>query len=44
MKKAMVVMGHEPSERLGMHYLAKMISEAHPELEVGCFDSGEVYN
>lgn len=42
--KAMVVMGHEPSERLGMHYLAKMISEAHPALDIKCFDSGEVYN
>lgn len=42
--KAMVVMGHEPSERFGMHYLAKMIKEAHPELSVTCVDSGEVYN
>ena len=42
--KAMVVMGHEPSERLGMHYLAKMIRELHSTLEIKCFDSGEVYN
>ena len=42
--KAMVVLGHEGSERAGMRYLAKLISEKHPELKIDYVECGEVYN
>lgn len=42
--KAMVVLGHEGSERAGMRYLAKLLSEKHPELKIDYVECGEVYN
>lgn len=42
--KAMVVLGHEGSERAGMMYLAKLLSESHPELKIDYLECGEVYN
>ena len=41
--KAMVVLGHEGSERAGMQYLAKLLSEKHPELRIDYVECGEVY-
>ena len=42
--KAIVVLGHEGSERAGMRYLAKLLSESHPELSIDYVECGEVYN
>ena len=42
--KAMIVLGHEGSERSGMRYLAKLLSEKHPELQIDYVECGEVYN
>ena len=42
--KAMIVLGHEGSERSGMKYLAKLMSEKHPELKIEYVECGEVYN
>lgn len=42
--KAIVVLGHEGSERAGMRYLAKLLSEKHPELQIEYLECGEVYN
>ena len=37
-------MGHIGSERAGMMYLAEVISEKHPELNVKYIECGEVYS
>lgn len=42
--KAILVMGHIGSERAGMMYLAEVISEKHPELNVKYIECGEVYS
>ena len=42
--KAMVVLGHEGSERAGMQYLAKLIRDNHKDLKVDYIECGEVYN
>jgi putative NIF3 family GTP cyclohydrolase 1 type 2 len=42
--KAMIVLGHEGSERSGMRYLAKLLCEKHPELKIDYVECGEVYN
>ena len=41
--KAMIVMGHIGSEREGMRYLADLLQNRIPELEVRYFECGEVY-
>ncbi len=41
--KAMVVLGHEGSERAGMRYLAELMSKNHPELKIDYVECGEVY-
>lgn len=42
-KKAMIVMGHIPSERNGMMYIADILKEKCPDIEVKYFESGEVF-
>ena len=42
-KKALLVLGHCGSERDGMKYIAKLIQEKFPALEVRYFQSEEVY-
>lgn len=42
-KKALIVMGHEGSEREGMIYTAEILAQKHPELEVRYIECGEVY-
>lgn len=42
-KKAVIVMGHVPSERNGMEYIADVIKQKYPVLEVKYFESGEVF-
>ena len=42
-KKAVLVLGHEGSERDGMKFTAKLVEEAFPELQVKYFESDEVY-
>jgi putative NIF3 family GTP cyclohydrolase 1 type 2 len=42
--KAVVTLGHEGSERAGMRYLAKLLSDKHPELQIDYVECGEVYN
>ena len=44
LNKAMIVLGHEGSERSGMRYLAKLLSEKHPDLKIEYVECGEVYN
>ena len=41
--KAMIVMGHIGSEREGMRYLADILQNKLPEIEVSYFECGEVY-
>ena len=41
--KAMIVMGHIGSEREGMRYLADILQNKLPELEIRYFECGEVY-
>ena len=41
--KALLVLGHEGSERAGMVYVTDKLKELVPELEVKYFESGEVY-
>lgn len=41
--KAMIVMGHIGSEREGMRYLADILQNKLPEVEVRYFECGEVY-
>ena len=42
-KKAVLILGHEGSERAGMVYTAELIKERHPEIKVQYFESGETY-
>lgn len=42
-KKAVIVMGHIPSERNGMQYIADILKKKYPGLDVKYFESGEVY-
>lgn len=42
-KKTIIVMGHIPSERNGMQYVADVLKEKYPSLEVEYFESGEVF-
>lgn len=42
-KKALLLLGHCGSERQGMRFVADMLRNAHPELEVKYFDTDEVY-
>lgn len=41
--KAVLILGHEGSEKAGMMYTAEIVKEKHPELEVRYFESGETY-
>jgi len=41
--KAVLILGHEGSEKAGMMYTAEIVKEKHPELEVKYFESGETY-
>lgn len=41
--RAMLTCGHAGSERDGMKYLCKLVTDAHPELELKYFECGEVY-
>ncbi|MBQ4561242.1 MAG: Nif3-like dinuclear metal center hexameric protein [Clostridia bacterium] len=42
-KKAIIAMGHIPSERDGMKYIAGVLKEKCPDLTVKYFESGEVF-
>lgn len=42
-KKAVIAMGHIPSERNGMMYIADILKQKCPDIEVKYFESGEVY-
>ena len=42
-KKALIVMGHIPSERNGMIYIADILKEKCYDIEVKYFESGEVF-
>jgi len=42
-KKALIIMGHVGSERDGMRYVADVLRERHPELEIRYLECGEVY-
>lgn len=42
-KKAVIAMGHIPSERNGMIYIADILKEKCPDIEVKYFESGEVF-
>ncbi|MBR5473272.1 MAG: Nif3-like dinuclear metal center hexameric protein [Clostridia bacterium] len=42
-KKALLILGHEGSERDGMIYTAKLLEKMCPELDVKYFECGEVY-
>ena len=42
-KKALIIMGHVGSERDGMVYIADLLKETIPELEVRYIECGEVY-
>ncbi len=42
-KKAIIAMGHIPSERNGMKYIAEILKKKYPCLEVKYFESGEVF-
>lgn len=41
--KAIILMGHEASERDGMRLLCDMLAQTHKEFESRYFESGEVY-
>lgn len=41
--KALLILGHCGSERDGMRYIAGLLKEAQPELDIRYFESGEVY-
>ncbi len=43
-KKAMLIMGHAGSERDGMKFLSKKLSEEFDDIQIKYFDSGEVYS
>ena len=42
-KKALIIMGHIGSERDGMRFVADLLQEMHPSLEVRYIECGEVY-
>ncbi len=42
-KKAVIAMGHIPSERNGMMYIADILKKKCPDLSVKYFESGEVF-
>ena len=42
-KKAPIIMGHIGSERDGMIYVADLLKETIPELDVRYIECGEVY-
>lgn len=42
-QKALLILGHCGSERDGMRFIARLLSQKLPELDVRYFDSGEVY-
>ena len=42
-KKALLILGHEGSERAGMVYTADILREMYPGLDVQYFECGEVY-
>ena len=42
-QKAVLILGHEGSEKAGMVYTAEIVKEMHPELKVQYFESGETY-
>ena len=42
-KKAIIAMGHIPSERNGMMYIADILKEKCPDIEVKYFESEEVF-
>jgi hypothetical protein len=41
--KALLILGHEGSERAGMIYTADLLREMYPNLEVRYLNCGEVY-
>ena len=41
---AVIAMGHIPSERNGMLYIAEILNKKCPDIEVKYFESGEVYS
>lgn len=43
-KKALMIIGHNPSEKGGMILLSEMLSNEIPSLETKYFDCGEVYH
>lgn len=43
-KKAIIAMGHIPSERNGMMYIADILRKECPEIKVKYLESGEVFN
>ncbi len=43
-KKAIITMGHIPSERNGMMYIADILKEKCPDIEVKYLESGEVFD
>ena len=43
-KKALMIIGHNPSEKGGMILLADRLAKEQPSLEIKYFDCGEVYN
>lgn len=43
-KKAIIAMGHIPSERNGMIYIADILKEKCPDIEIKYFESGEVFD
>ena len=44
LRKAIIAMGHIPSEREGMKYIAGILKDKCPELDVKYFESGEVFD
>lgn len=42
-KKALLILGHEGSERAGMMYTADILRDMYPDLQIQYFESGEVY-
>ena len=43
-RKALMIIGHNPSEKGGMILLSEMLSREIPSLETKYFDCGEVYH
>lgn len=42
--KAILVMGHIGSERAGMMYIADILKEKHPEINIEYYECGELYS